>query len=67
MAKLNWGERQQRPYPPVNFINSDSWQPYTRLTPANEVHEWVNKQILIDSGNIYNPDDLPPELDTTFS
>jgi hypothetical protein len=56
MAKLNWGERQQRPYPPVNFINSDSWQPYTRLTPANEVHEWVNKQILIDSGNIYNPD-----------
>lgn len=45
-----------RPYPPVNFIGSDNWQPYTRLIPANEVHEWVNRQILIDTGSIYNPD-----------
>ena len=45
-----------RPYPPANFINSDNWQPYTRLIPASEVSEWVNRQILSDTGNIHNPD-----------
>ncbi|MDU1435998.1 MAG: putative metallopeptidase [Citrobacter freundii] len=47
---------ERRPYPPVNFIASDNWQPYTRLIPANEVHEWVSRQILSDSGSIHNPD-----------
>lgn len=47
---------ERRPYPPVNFIASDNWQPYTRLIPANEVHEWINRQILSDAGNIHNPD-----------
>ncbi|KUQ34196.1 hypothetical protein AWI14_17985, partial [Klebsiella aerogenes] len=46
----------RRPYPPINFIGADNWLPYTRLIPANEVHEWVNRQILIDTGSIYNPD-----------
>ncbi|CZV59155.1 Uncharacterised protein [Enterobacter hormaechei] len=47
---------ERRPYPPVNFIASDNWQPYTRLIPANEVHEWVNRQILSDTGSIHNHD-----------
>lgn len=46
----------KRPYPPINFIGSDDWQPYTRIIPATEVVEWVNEQILSDSGNIHNPD-----------
>ncbi|EMF4676173.1 hypothetical protein V3604_001852 [Escherichia coli] len=47
---------ERRPYPPVNFIDSDNWQPYTRLIPANEVHEWIKRQILSDTGSIHNPD-----------
>lgn len=47
---------ERRPYPPVNFIASDNWQPYTRLIPANEVHEWINRQIISDAGSIHNPD-----------
>ncbi|MDE9696673.1 putative metallopeptidase, partial [Citrobacter freundii] len=47
---------ERRPYPPVNFIDSDNWQPYTRLIPANEVHEWVSRQIISDTGSIHNPD-----------
>ncbi|MFK3750660.1 hypothetical protein ACI1VN_21720, partial [Escherichia coli] len=46
---------ERRPYPPVNFINSDNWQPYTRLIPANEVHEWISRQILSDTGSTHNP------------
>lgn len=49
-------ELPQRPLPPVNFIGPDNWQPYTRLIPANEVHEWISRQILSDSGSIHNPD-----------
>lgn len=45
-----------RPYPPFNLITSDKWQPYTTLIPANEVHEWLNRQILSDTGSIHNPD-----------
>ncbi|NIG17446.1 hypothetical protein F3J37_01970 [Pantoea sp. Al-1710] len=47
---------ERRPYPPVNFSDSESWHPYTRLIPANEVHEWVNRQIISDTGSIHNPD-----------
>lgn len=42
---------QHRPCPPLNFIASENWQPYTRLIPANEVHEWINRQILTDTWN----------------
>ena len=49
-------DEDRRPYAPVNFITSDNWQPYTRLIPANEVHEWVSRQILSDTGSIHNPD-----------
>lgn len=45
-----------RPYPPVNFIDSDKWQPYIRLISANEVLEWISRQILSDTGSIHNPD-----------
>ncbi|WP_312384587.1 putative metallopeptidase [Atlantibacter subterraneus] len=47
---------QRRLYPPVNFISADNWHPYTRLIPANEVNEWVNRQILNEGGGIHNPD-----------
>lgn len=47
---------ERRPLPPVNFINAVNWQPYTRIIPANEVHEWINRQILSDTGSIHNPD-----------
>ncbi len=30
-----------RPYPPINFIDSDNWQSYTKPIPANEDHERV--------------------------
>ncbi|HED2944868.1 TPA: hypothetical protein R4Z82_005645, partial [Enterobacter hormaechei subsp. xiangfangensis] len=56
MAKTASSELPQRPLPPVNFIGPDNWQPYTRLIPANEVHEWISQQILSDSGSIHNPD-----------
>lgn len=49
-------EDERRPLPPVNFIGPDNWQPYTRLIPANEVHDWISHQILSDSGSIHNPD-----------
>lgn len=49
---------EHRPYPPFKFIDSDKWQPYTRLIPANEVHEWINCHILNVSGNIHNPDHI---------
>lgn len=56
MAKPSSSELPQRPLPPVNFIGPDNWQPYTKLIPANEVHEWISRQILSDTGSIHNPD-----------
>lgn len=47
---------ERRPYPPVNFIDSENWQPYTRLIPTNEVHEWIDCQIISSTGSIHNPD-----------
>lgn len=41
-----------RPYP----LDSDNCQPYTRIIPANEVHEWINRQIISYTGSIHNPD-----------
>nr|WP_259391268.1 putative metallopeptidase [Pectobacterium polaris] len=29
---------------------------YTRLIPANEIYDWVDRQIISESGNLYNPD-----------
>lgn len=43
-----------RPYPPPHLMNEFSV--YTRLTPANEIHEWVDEHILSESGDLYNPD-----------
>ena len=60
-------DEDRRPYPPVNFITSDNWQPYTRLIPANEVHDWISSQILSDTGSIHNPDhEHPLEADLCF-
>lgn len=49
-------DNELRPYPPVNFIDSENWQPYIRLIPAHEVHEWISRQILSNTGSIHNPD-----------
>jgi hypothetical protein len=46
---------ERRPLPPVNFINAENWHPYTRLIPANEVHEWMIRQILSDAGTSITP------------
>lgn len=43
-----------RPYPPPHFMNEFSV--YTRLIPANEIYDWVDRQVISESGNLYNPD-----------
>ncbi|MEQ6971105.1 putative metallopeptidase [Pectobacterium polaris] len=43
-----------RPYPPPHLMNEFSV--YTRLIPANEIYDWVDRQIISESGNLYNPD-----------
>lgn len=45
----------RRPFPPVNFI-SENWLPYTRIIPATEIGEWVNRHILSGEGRLHNPD-----------
>ena len=45
-----------RPYPPNDFITPHIPHPYTRLIPADEIYDWVDKQIIMESGNLYNPD-----------
>ncbi|EMP5829115.1 hypothetical protein R1R65_001598 [Klebsiella oxytoca] len=45
----------RRPFPPVNFTG-ENWLPYTRLIPATEIGEWVNKHVLSEEGRIHNPD-----------
>lgn len=47
---------ERRPYPPINFVNSPDLKPYIGLIPANEVYEWMEIQILTESGSIHNPD-----------
>lgn len=48
----------KRPYPPLNFFNAHDVKPYISLIPANEVHEWMDRQILMESGRLHNPDHL---------
>lgn len=43
-----------RPTPPDHFLNEFSL--YTKLTPANEIHEWVDEHILKEDGDLHNPD-----------
>lgn len=43
-----------RPYPPPHLMNEFSV--YTRLIPANEIYDWVDRQIIMESGNLHNPD-----------
>ncbi|ADU69442.1 conserved hypothetical protein [Pantoea sp. At-9b] len=43
-----------RPYP-LNGVLSE-FHPYISLMPANELQEWVTKNILTEGGHLYNPD-----------
>lgn len=45
-----------RPHPPLLFLNPTAPKPYTPLTPADGVHDWVAENILLDSGDLHNPD-----------
>jgi hypothetical protein len=41
--------------PACQFI-SENWLPYTRIIPATEIGEWVNRHILSGEGRLHNPD-----------
>lgn len=56
MAKPDNQQKEFRPSPSPIFLNPPDFKPYTRLTPAEGIGEWVNEQILSDEGNLYNPD-----------
>lgn len=43
-----------RPYPPSEFV--EEFKPYIALTPADEVFNWVQEQIIAESGHLHNPD-----------
>lgn len=43
-----------RPLPTQAFV--DQFAPHIRLIPAEGVYEWVQEQIIADSGHLYNPD-----------
>ncbi|KAB1444285.1 hypothetical protein F7890_21280 [Bordetella bronchiseptica] len=45
----------RRPFPPAPMVSEDA-PLCTTLTPAPEIREWVETQILQDSGAIHNPD-----------
>lgn len=44
-----------RPRPPMRFVNNNL-QNRIEIIPAKEVYFWVQEKIIIDTGNIYNPD-----------
>ncbi len=44
----------KRPYPPNNFV--DELSPYIRLTPANDVGEWLQLHLLSKGSDLFNPD-----------
>lgn len=57
MAKTAQDEsHERRPYPPLRFIEDHQLTPYIGLVPANEVQEWMQRQIIDDSGSLFNPD-----------
>lgn len=43
-----------RPAPSQEFLNA--YHPHINLTPANEVADWVNENILSEDGPLHNPD-----------
>lgn len=43
-----------RPLPNAAFV--EEFAPYTRLIPAVGMQEWVQSQIIADTGHIHNPD-----------
>lgn len=43
-----------RPLPNASFV--EEFAPYTRLIPAVGMREWVQSQIIADTGHIHNPD-----------
>ena len=46
----------ERPYPSKAFIEKAQESLISILSPAPELKEWVNEQIISDSGEIHNPD-----------
>lgn len=46
----------RKPQPTQLLLNLQSVKSYTSLTPADGVYEWVNEHILLDSGELHNPD-----------
>ncbi|ATZ96710.1 hypothetical protein DYD83_15820 [Dickeya fangzhongdai] len=46
----------KRPHAPQSFITPADPYPYTRLTPANDIHDWISDNIINDSGYLHNPD-----------
>ncbi|MEG0867488.1 MAG: putative metallopeptidase [Hafnia sp.] len=46
----------RRPFPPLLFVNPPNPQPYISIIPANEVHEWLQRQVLSADGELHNPD-----------
>jgi hypothetical protein len=46
-----------RPYPPASLVELSELSDFgIRLTPAPEVWEWLQAEILVDTGSIHNPD-----------
>ncbi|AIR71464.1 putative metallopeptidase [Dickeya fangzhongdai] len=46
----------KRPHAPQSFITPADLYPYTRLTPANDIHDWISDNIITDAGYLHNPD-----------
>lgn len=47
-------EDDRRPMPSPAFVSE--FAPYIRLMPAEGLWEWVQEQIIADSGHLHNPD-----------
>lgn len=43
-----------RPLPPPAFVAE--FAPYIRLMPADGLWEWIQEQIIAESGHLHNPD-----------
>lgn len=56
MTKPDWGELQQRPFPPPMLVDNPDLKPYIRIVPAEGVHEWLHTEIFNEDGNLHNPD-----------
>lgn len=46
--------RITRPMPSESFVAE--FHPYNRIIPADGVYDWVQEQIISESGNLHNPD-----------